>query len=84
MNEVFGDPHVVARGLVVERHLHDGGAATRLIGNPIRFSRTPIEYGGAPPRLGAHTEEILRRDLSMGESEVDRLEKQGIVSKSRV
>jgi crotonobetainyl-CoA:carnitine CoA-transferase CaiB-like acyl-CoA transferase len=84
MSEVFEDPHVVARGLVVEQRLHDGGATTKLIGNPIRFSRTPIEYGSAPPRLGAHTEEILCRDLSMAESEVNRLEKQGIVSKSRV
>jgi crotonobetainyl-CoA:carnitine CoA-transferase CaiB-like acyl-CoA transferase len=84
MSEVFEDPHVVARGLVVEQRLYDGGATTKLIGNPIRFSRTPIEYGSAPPRLGAHTEEILCRDLSMAESEVNRLEKQGIVSKSRV
>jgi crotonobetainyl-CoA:carnitine CoA-transferase CaiB-like acyl-CoA transferase len=84
MSEVFEDPHVVARGLVVEQRLHDGGATTKLIGNPIRFSRTPIEYGSAPPRLGAHTEEILCRDLSMAESEVNRLEKQGIVSKGRV
>src|SRR5262249_48677085 len=83
MDEVFEDPHVVSRGLVVEQRLHDGGQGTKLIGNPIRFSRTPIEYGSAPPRLGAHTEEILRRDLSMAASEVDRLERKGIVSKNR-
>jgi crotonobetainyl-CoA:carnitine CoA-transferase CaiB-like acyl-CoA transferase len=83
MHEVFGDPHVVSRGLVVEQRLHDGGDATKLISNPIRFSRTPIEYGRAPPRLGAHTHEILSRDLSKPDSEVDRLEEQGIVSKSK-
>ena len=83
MHEVFEDPHVVARGLVVEQRLHDGGAATKLIGNPIRFSRTPIEYERAPPRLGAHTSEILRRDIAMPEAEVARLIEQGIVSNDR-
>jgi crotonobetainyl-CoA:carnitine CoA-transferase CaiB-like acyl-CoA transferase len=83
MHEVFEDPHVLARGLVVEQPLHDGGAATKLIGNPIRFSRTPIDYGRAPPRLGAHTLEVLRRDLPKPDSEVDRLEAQGIVSNSK-
>src|SRR5262249_37927824 len=82
MHEVFDDPHVVDRGLVVEQRLHDDAAATKLIGNPIRFSRTPIEYGRAPPRLGAHTFEVLCRDLSMPDSEVDRLEAQGVVSNS--
>jgi crotonobetainyl-CoA:carnitine CoA-transferase CaiB-like acyl-CoA transferase len=83
MHEVFEDPHVVARGLVVEQPLHDGGAPAKLIGNPIRFSRTPIDYVRAPPRLGAHTFEILRRDLSKPDSEADRLEAQGIVSNSK-
>lgn len=80
MHEVFEDPHVVARGLVVERPLHDGGAATKFIGNPIRFSRTPIEYGGPPPRLGANTADVLRRDLAQPAAEVARLIEQGIVS----
>ncbi|MBR0870820.1 CoA transferase [Bradyrhizobium tropiciagri] len=83
MHEVFEDPHVVARGLVVEQLLHDGGSPAKLIGNPIRFSRTPIDYGRAPPRLGADTSEVLRRDLSKSDSEVDRLEAQGIVSNSK-
>ena len=82
MHEVFADPHVVSRGLVVEQPLHDGGSVTKLVGNPIKFSRTPIEYGRTPPHLGAHTYEVLRRDLAKPESEVARLEGQGIVSKT--
>lgn len=30
------------------------------VGNPVKFSKTPIEYRNAPPTLGEHTEEILR------------------------
>ncbi len=82
MQEVFADPHVQARGLVVEQNLSTSGSATKMIGNPIRFSRTPIQYSDAPPRLGAHTVEIMRDELQISQSELDRLIEQGVVSKS--
>jgi crotonobetainyl-CoA:carnitine CoA-transferase CaiB-like acyl-CoA transferase len=82
MHEVFADPHVEARGLVVEQNLSANSSATKMIGNPIRFSRTPIQYRHAPPRLGAHTAEILRDELEMSQSDLERLVEQGIVSKS--
>ena len=81
MHEVFADPHVLSRGLVVEQSLYAGGPLTKMIGNPIRFSRTPIEYGRAPPRLGSHTSEIVRQNLTMPESEPGRPAEQGIISK---
>jgi crotonobetainyl-CoA:carnitine CoA-transferase CaiB-like acyl-CoA transferase len=82
MHEVFADPHVKARGLVVEQNLSANSSATKMIGNPIRFSRTPIQYRHAPPRLGAHTAEILRDELEMSQSDLERLVEQGVVSKS--
>jgi len=84
MHEVFADPHVKARGLLVEQNLSANSSATKMIGNPIRFSRTPIQYRHAPPRLGAHTAEILRDELEMSQSELERLVEQGVVSKSNV
>ncbi|AXI55829.1 Acetyl-CoA:oxalate CoA-transferase (plasmid) [Pseudoseohaeicola sp. NH-UV-7] len=36
----------------------DGGQV-RLLGNPLRFSRTPVQYRMAPPHFGQHTDEIL-------------------------
>ena len=39
-----------------------GGAGEgRLIGNPLRFSRTPVSYRSAPPSVGADTEAVLGR-----------------------
>jgi len=83
MHEVFEDSHIVARGLLIEQRLHDQGAVTKLIGNPIRFSRTPIEYGRSPPRLGAHASEVLRRNLAKPEADVARLVEQGIISNNK-
>jgi crotonobetainyl-CoA:carnitine CoA-transferase CaiB-like acyl-CoA transferase len=65
MHEVFADPQIAARNLLVEQSLAPGRPVTRMIGNPIRFSRTPITYGDAPPRLGAHTVELLRGEFGI-------------------
>jgi crotonobetainyl-CoA:carnitine CoA-transferase CaiB-like acyl-CoA transferase len=32
----------------------------RLLGSPLKFSDTPVEYKLPPPTLGEHTEEILK------------------------
>jgi crotonobetainyl-CoA:carnitine CoA-transferase CaiB-like acyl-CoA transferase len=56
LEQVFADPQVVARGLVREIDRPDGGKA-RLIGNPIRLSRSPLRDDRAAPRLGQHSEE---------------------------
>jgi crotonobetainyl-CoA:carnitine CoA-transferase CaiB-like acyl-CoA transferase len=84
MHEVFSDPHVVARELVVEQNLSKGRSTIRMIGNPIRFSRTPIAYRDAPPRLGAHTADILSDELGIPQSELERLIEEGTISKSNL
>ncbi|KNX40431.1 Succinyl-CoA:(R)-benzylsuccinate CoA-transferase subunit BbsF [Roseovarius tolerans] len=33
----------------------------RLIGNPLKFSRTPVNYRSAPPATGADTDAVLKR-----------------------
>jgi len=35
--------------------------AVRLIGNPLKFSRTPVSYRSAPPATGADTDTVLQR-----------------------
>ena len=37
------------------------GGEVRLIGNPLKFSRTPVSYRCAPPATGADTEAVLSR-----------------------
>jgi crotonobetainyl-CoA:carnitine CoA-transferase CaiB-like acyl-CoA transferase len=82
MHEVFSDPHIAARDLVVEQNLSEGRSRTKMIGNPIRFSRTPIAYRDAPPRLGAHTADVLKDELGIPESEFERLIEEGVISRS--
>jgi crotonobetainyl-CoA:carnitine CoA-transferase CaiB-like acyl-CoA transferase len=82
MHEVFADPQIEARGLVVEQDLTEGRPRLKTLGNPIRLSRTPVRYDKAPPRLGAHTEEILRDELGTPKSKLDQLIEQGAVAQN--
>ena len=36
------------------------GGSVDLIGNPVKFSKTPVTYYRPPPRCGADTETVFR------------------------
>ena len=76
LGEALRDPHVEARGLVVELNLSGGGKVKQL-GHPIRYSATPPEYRSVGVPAGVHTREVLR-ELGYAESEIDEFEKTGL------
>ena len=43
------------------------------VASPMRFSETKVEYRGAPPTLGQHTDEVLRSLLEKSDTELGRL-----------
>ena len=66
----LADPHYVARGNIIEQQ-HPAAGPIRSIANPVRLSETPAAYRLPPPRLGEHTDAILRElGYSAGELEV--------------
>ncbi len=56
--EVLDDAQVRAGGMVVELDHPSAGRIT-VFGNPLKFSRTPVQIRRPPPRLGEHTDEVL-------------------------
>ncbi len=54
----LGSDQAKARDMVIEMPQHDAGSV-RLLGNPLKFSATPVTYRTAPPTFGAHTAEVL-------------------------
>ncbi|MGO3858043.1 MAG: CaiB/BaiF CoA transferase family protein [Neisseriaceae bacterium] len=56
--EAFAMPQVQARAMSVS--LSESERAMQLIGNPLKLSRTPVQYQSLPPKLGQHTEEVLK------------------------
>ncbi len=76
LGEALSDPHVSARGLVVEVDL-PGEGTVRQLGHPIRYSATPPEYRSAGVPAGTHTREVLR-ELGYTDAEIEKFEKTGL------
>ena len=76
--QVFDDPQVKHRGLKFHMQ-HPLAGDVPLVANPIKFSRTPIKYRSAPPLLGQHTEDILRKELGLKAGEIKTLRQQKII-----
>jgi crotonobetainyl-CoA:carnitine CoA-transferase CaiB-like acyl-CoA transferase len=78
LDQVFAHPQVVHRGLRIDLP-HSAGAAAPLVGNPIKFSRTAIEYRKAPPMLGEDANALLGETLGLSEAEIAHLRSQCII-----
>jgi formyl-CoA transferase len=64
VDKVFADPHAAAREMVIEMD-HPAAGKVRLIGSPMKFSGTPVEYRLPPPLLGEHTASVLKERLGL-------------------
>jgi formyl-CoA transferase len=76
--QVFSDPHLRARGFFHDVP-HETAGDVRVIGSPMRFSRTPVHIDRAGPRLGADSRAILR-ELGLGETEIEAAIASGVVA----
>jgi alpha-methylacyl-CoA racemase len=76
LREALADPHIKARGLVVEVDA-PGCGTVKQIGHPIRYSATPPEYRSAGVSAGTHTREVMG-ELGYREDEIDEFEKTGL------
>jgi crotonobetainyl-CoA:carnitine CoA-transferase CaiB-like acyl-CoA transferase len=78
LKDVFADPHVQAREMVVKMQ-HGSGAAIEVIANPVKLSATPPDYRSAPPVLGEHNDAVLRGLLGMSEGDIAALREKGVL-----
>lgn len=59
LEEVFDNPQIAAREMIIEMDHPLGIVPQMLIGSPLKLSDTPVAYRHAPPLLGQHSEAIL-------------------------
>jgi crotonobetainyl-CoA:carnitine CoA-transferase CaiB-like acyl-CoA transferase len=76
-DEALADPHVQARGMVVELD-HPIIGPMRTIGTPAKFSGMPYEVRGPAPWLGQHTTEVMR-EAGLDDDEIERLYAEEVV-----
>ncbi|MDW2796153.1 CoA transferase, partial [Clostridium boliviensis] len=76
VDQVFSHPQVEAREMVVEMS-HPTAERVKLVGSPLKLSRTPVTYRRHPPRAGEHTEEVLV-ELGYSQEEIQRLKRERV------
>ncbi|MGE5095730.1 MAG: CaiB/BaiF CoA transferase family protein [Betaproteobacteria bacterium] len=79
MADIFGDPHYAARGAIARAPDDDLGEVAMAAPVP-RMSATPGAVRHAGRRIGQDTRRVLSEWLGMGEDEIARLERSGIVA----
>jgi crotonobetainyl-CoA:carnitine CoA-transferase CaiB-like acyl-CoA transferase len=78
MDEIFRDPQVLHRGMLVELD-HSVAGKIKQIGIPINLAKTPAKIKSPPPTLGEHSEEILKDILNFSEDEINKLKIEEVV-----
>jgi len=76
--EALQDTQLTAREMI-QTLQHVSAGPVRALGVPVKLSDTPGSLRTAPPALGQHTEEILRRDCGLSQEQVERLRVSGVV-----
>jgi CoA:oxalate CoA-transferase len=78
LQELFADPQVAAREMIAFVD-HQTIGALKVLGVPAKLSDTPGSIRMPPPRLGEHTDSVLRDDLGLASEAIARLRQQQVV-----
>lgn len=65
LSEVFASNQVSEREMKIQmENKNSEKGFVELIGNPVKFSKTPVSYRHPPPFCGEHSDEILNEMMS--------------------
>ncbi len=78
LDEVFDNPQVLARDMLVELP-HPSAGKVKLVGSPMKLSATPTQASSAPPLLGQHTAQVLGELLGYDEEKLADLKSRHII-----
>ncbi|MBS0366483.1 MAG: CoA transferase [Proteobacteria bacterium] len=79
--QAFAEPQVQSRGMHLDLP-HPLAGSVPGVRNPVRYSRTPLQYVQAPPLLGADTDAVLGERLGLPAAELQRLRARGVLGHS--
>jgi formyl-CoA transferase len=78
IDEIFRDPQVLARQMLQELP-HPTAGTIKMVGSPLKLSRTPVRIDDAPPLLGQHTEVVLRQYMGYTSQDIRQLREEGAI-----
>ena len=82
LDVVVSHPQVAAREAMVES-THPVAGTVRMTAPPVRMSETPGSVRAPAPRLGEHTEQVLRERLGLADEEIARLLRARVIVSNR-
>ena len=75
--DLYEDPHVAARDMLIEVPRPDAERPMLLAGNPVKLSGSPEGPVSRFPSLGEHTETVLRETLDLADADLAALVEDG-------
>jgi CoA:oxalate CoA-transferase len=78
IDETVQDPHVLARGMMVEVE-HPQAGRIKMPNFPVKFSEMRGEIRSPAPLLGQHTDEILSKLLNYSQDDIKKLKTQRVL-----
>lgn len=78
IQEVIDHPQVKARGTLVETD-HPRAGKFKVVGPPMRLSRTPGSIRSAAPKLGEHTDEVMSDTFGLSADRIAALRERGVL-----
>ena len=78
IEQVVSDRHINSREMILEVS-HKRLGKLKVVGTPMKFSRTPCSIKKASPDLGEHTDEVLKEMLGMSVKDIKKLKEAGAV-----
>jgi formyl-CoA transferase len=78
IGEVLGNDYARERQLVRQVE-NSAGEPVPTVANPVDFSATAVHYAKAPPRLGEHTDEVLREWLGYSDESIAELRASSVI-----
>jgi crotonobetainyl-CoA:carnitine CoA-transferase CaiB-like acyl-CoA transferase len=78
MDEVFKDPQVLHRDMLVEVD-HPTAGKVKMVGIPVKYSETKAGIYLPPPLLGQHSRDILSQLLGYDNEKIDALQKESVI-----
>lgn len=76
--QVIEHPQVKALGVLREVH-HPTAGTVRVVGSPVRLSKTPAREPAPAPRLGEHTRQVLSELLGLSAVQIGALASAGVL-----
>jgi crotonobetainyl-CoA:carnitine CoA-transferase CaiB-like acyl-CoA transferase len=77
--DLWQDPHVRMRDMLIEVPRTDADDPFLVVGNPVKLSRSAEGPVSRFPGLGEHTAEVLRESLGLGDEELADLRARGVI-----